>query len=140
MRKIKGIVGNNPHNTLLGSATRINEKIVEITTEYAPPEVYIDNTAKPYIDVFTLGMTMYVLLTRNLDRPDLQEVNDAYNCLQVGNYSCVKAKVDEARRNLSAWDPQVPDEVKQLLKSMLSPNPLSRPTAKEVSNYLSKII
>ena len=100
----------------------------------------MDDAAKPYIDVFALGITMYVMLTRNLDRPDLNEVNDAYDCLLRGDLSCVKAKVDEARLKLSAWNPAVPDEVKQLLKSMLSPDPLGRPTAKEVSDYLSKLV
>lgn len=123
----------------LGSAVRTGGKIRQVTVEYAPPEVYID-TAKPYVDVFSLGMTMYVLLTRSLDRPDIQDMEDAFDCFVRDNVNCVENKVLSARQKLSAWDPKVPEEVKHLVKMMTDPNPLKRPTASIVSDYLSKLI
>lgn len=123
----------------LGSAVRINGKISQLTPLYSPPEVY-DGVAKPYIDVFALGMTMYVLLTRKDDRPDLNEMNEAFDCYVNNDVNCVKAKVSASKSKLSSWDPNVPGAVKPLIRSMLSPDPLKRPTAKEVVEYLNRII
>jgi len=47
----------------LGSAVRVNGKINQVTPLYSPPEVYL-GVAKPSIDVFSPGATMYVLLNR----------------------------------------------------------------------------
>ncbi|WOE51552.1 serine/threonine-protein kinase [Sulfuracidifex metallicus] len=123
----------------LGSAVRINGKISQLTPLYSPPEVY-DGVAKPYIDVFALGMTMYVVLTRKDNRPDLNEINEAFDCYVKNDVNCVKAKVSASKSKLSSWDPNVPDAVKPLIRSMLSPDPLKRPTAKEVVEYLNRII
>ncbi|BDC17339.1 serine/threonine-protein kinase [Acidianus sp. HS-5] len=123
----------------LGSAMRIGSKITQLTVEYAPPEVYLD-TAKPYIDTFSLGITMYVLLTRKIDRPDLQEMNDAFSCFQKGDMNCVKEKVKVAQAKLKLWDPNVPSEVKQLMSAMINSNPLKRPASIEVSKYLKKVM
>ncbi len=123
----------------LGSALRVGNKITQLTVEYAPPEAFID-TAKPYIDTFSLGMTTYVLLTRKLDRPDLQEMNDAFNCLQKGDLNCVKSKVKLAQEKLRTWDPNVPSEVKPLLKAMMDPYPLKRPASLDVYKALSKLL
>ena len=122
----------------LGSAVRIGGKITQLTVEYAPPEAYTD-TAKPYLDIFALGITMYVLLTRKLDRPDLQDMNEAFDCYVNKDFNCVKDKVNTARYKLKGWDPNVPSEVKPLLKAMVDPEPLRRPTAKDVNNYLTKL-
>ncbi|BBG26018.1 protein kinase domain-containing protein [Sulfuracidifex tepidarius] len=122
----------------LGSAVRVTSKITQFTPEYAPPEVYVD-AARPFLDVFSLGVTMYVLLTRKIDRPDLQEMDDAFNCFQKNDMKCVKEKVKEAQDKLRGWDPSVPAEVKQLLKRMVDPEPLKRPTSLQVYEELRRI-
>ncbi|MEJ2773870.1 protein kinase domain-containing protein [Stygiolobus sp. CP859M] len=123
----------------LGSAVKVNGKINQVTPLYSPPEVYL-GVAKPSIDVFSLGMTMYVLLTRREDRPDLNDMEDAFNCYVKGDMNCVKLKVESSKAKLATWDPNVPDVVKPLLKGMLSPDPSKRVTTKEVVQYLSRLI
>ena len=123
----------------LGGAVRVNRNITQLTVEYAPPEAYLQ-PAKPYFDTFSLGMTLYVLLTKKLDRPDLQEMEEAFNCYQKGDMGCVRDKVYHAQQKLTQWDPKVPDEVKQLVKSLLSPDPLKRPTASDVVNFMKSLI
>ncbi|BCU68704.1 protein kinase domain-containing protein [Stygiolobus caldivivus] len=123
----------------LGSVVRVNGKVTQVTVEYASPEVYVE-TAKPYFDIFSLGMTMYVLLTRKLDRPDMSEMNDAFDCYQRKDLGCVRDRVRKAQEKLRNWDPNVPPEVKPLVKSMLSPEPVKRPTSLEVHKYLSNLV
>jgi hypothetical protein len=123
----------------LGSAVRVNSSIVQLTPMYSPPEVY-QSVARPTIDIFALGMTMYVLLTRKEDRPDLNEMEEAFDCYVKGDMNCVKLKVETAKAKLAKWTPNVPDAVKPLLTRMLSPDPSVRPTAKEVAEYLDRLI
>ena len=123
----------------LGSAVRVNSNIVQLTPQYSPPEVY-QSVAKPTIDIFALGMTMYVLLTRKEDRPDLNEMEEAFDCYVKGDMNCVKLKVETAKAKLAKWSPNVPDAVRPLLTRMLSPDPSVRPTAKEVAEYLDRLI
>jgi len=123
----------------LGSAVRVNSSIVQLTPVYSPPEVY-QSVAKPTIDIFALGMTMYVLLTGKEDRPDLNEMEEAFDCYVKGDMNCVKLKVEAAKAKLAKWTPNVPDAVKPLLTRMLSSDPSARPTAKEVAEYLDRLI
>jgi hypothetical protein len=123
----------------LGSAVRVNSSIVQLTPMYSPPEVY-QSAAKPTFDIFALGMTMYVLLTGKEDRPDLNEMEEAFDCYVKGDMNCVKLKVETAKAKLAKWTPNVPDAVRPLLTRMLSPDPSARPTAKEVAEYLDRLI
>jgi len=123
----------------LGSAVRVNSSIVQLTPMYSPPEVY-QSVAKFTFDIFALGMTMYVLLTRKEDRPDLNEMEEAFDCYVKGDVNCVKLKVETAKAKLAKWTLNVPDAVKPLLTQMLSPDPSVRPTAKEVAEYLDRLI
>ncbi|MCQ4367252.1 MAG: serine/threonine protein kinase, partial [Sulfolobales archaeon] len=123
----------------LGSAVRVNSSIVQLTPQYSPPEVY-EGVARPTIDIFALGMTMYVLLTRKEGRPDLNEMEEAFDCYVKGDMNCVKLKVETAKAKLAKWTPNVPDAVRPLLTRMLSPDPSVRPTAKEVAEYLDRLI
>lgn len=118
----------------LGSAVGINRKIRQLTVEYAPPEVFIES-AKPYFDIFALGMTAYVAITRKINRPDLQGMEDAFNCYTKGDMNCVSLKVAEARKKLYNWDPPVDD----IIKRMLSAEPQKRPTAKEIVEYIKRV-
>ena len=119
----------------LGSATRFGKEVSQVTVEYYPPEVFMSK-ASPSMDVFALGMTLYVLLTRKIDRPDLQVMNEAFDCYVNNDVSCVSKKVDEAKRLLASWDPQVQEPYRSLIKAMIDPNPANRPTALEVAKRL----
>jgi Serine/threonine protein kinase len=122
----------------LGSAVRINGKVKQITPEYSPPEVF-QEPAKPYFDIYALGMTAYVLLTRKMDRPDLNEMNNAIDCYIKRDTKCVRSEVDKARMKLMYWNVNVDPKIDPLLKSMLSIEPLRRPTAREVVDMIKKI-
>ena len=122
----------------LGSAVRINGKVKQITPEYSPPEVF-QEPAKPHFDIYALGMTAYVLLTRKMDRPDLNEMNNAIDCYIKRDTNCVRSEVDKARMKLMYWNVNVDPKIDPLLKSMLSIDPLRRPTAREVVDMIKKI-
>ncbi|MEJ2778821.1 hypothetical protein [Stygiolobus sp. RP850M] len=75
-----------------------------------------------------------------MDRPDLQEMNEAFNCYTKGNMNCVSLKVKEAENKLSNWQPNLPYEIRDFVMKMISIYPLARPTAREVHEYFSKLI
>ncbi|BBG26010.1 Serine/threonine-protein kinase PknD [Sulfuracidifex tepidarius] len=125
----------------LGSATRIGKDVGQLTLEYATPEQIVE-TASPKMDVFSLGMTIYVSLTRRVDRPDTEHMRKAFSLASKGMMKEARREVDEAKRCLSSWevgnggvgllrDP--------MLKRMLSPNPWDRPSMKEVTEWLSNL-
>ena len=120
----------------LGSAVRAGKDVMQVTPEYSPPEV-LTSKASPSMDVFALGITLYVLLTRKNDRPDIQVMNEAFDCYVNNDTNCVKRKVEEAKRLLASWDPQVPEPYKSLVKAMTNPDPAKRPTALDVGRWLA---
>ncbi|BAB67090.1 protein kinase domain-containing protein [Sulfurisphaera tokodaii] len=122
----------------LGGAVKVGSSVVQLTTEYAPLEAFTDK-AKPSFDVFSLGITLYVLLTGVIYRPDSREMEDAFNCYKVNDMNCVTRNVTIAKQKLALWDPNVPAEVKPLLKRMIDPDPLKRPTAKEVLDQITRL-
>jgi serine/threonine protein kinase len=75
-----------------------------------------------------------------VDRPDLQEMNEAFNCYTKGDMNCVSLKVNEAKNKLSNWQPNLPDEIRDFVMNMISINPSERPTAIEVHDYFSRLI
>nr|WP_240872375.1 serine/threonine-protein kinase [Acidianus infernus] len=89
----------------MGGAVRVGEKVIQFTPTYAPPEVFLYK-AMPVFDVFSLGMTLYVLLTRKIDRPDLQEMNEAFNDL---------SKVKVARDKLNAWSQNLDEVIRKAI-------------------------
>jgi hypothetical protein len=123
----------------LGSAVRVGKPVTQVTTLYAPPEVYLE-PARPTMDVFALGMTLYVLLTRKNDRPDLQVMEEAYDCYVKGDMNCVKVKVEEAKKLLASWDLQVNEPYKSLIKAMTYPDPRGRPAARDVAKWLNGVV
>ena len=121
----------------LGSAVRVNSPIPQTTIEYYPPEVFT-SPAKPSMDVFALGITLYKLLTMK-ERPDLQAIEKASDCYVNKDMDCVRQKVDEARRLLTSWDPEVPEPYKTLIKRMTDLDPMNRPTADKIKEELNKL-
>ncbi|MEJ2775393.1 serine/threonine-protein kinase, partial [Sulfolobaceae archaeon RB850M] len=130
----------------LGSAVKIGGSISQLTLEYAPPEqlenVIIGKGASPSMDIFALGMTMYVLLKGSIDRPDLDAMNYAFDYYSNGNTQYALQWLNYAKEQLKNWNftLEIEPEIKELLKKMLSPDPTERPTANEVANILSKYI
>jgi len=130
----------------LGSAVKIGGSISQLTLEYAPPEqlenVIIGKGASPSMDIFALGMTMYVLLKGSIDRPDLDAMNYAFDYYSNGNTQYALQWLNYAKEQLKNWNftLEIEPEIRELLKKMLSPNPTERPTANEVANILSKYI
>ena len=120
----------------LGSAVRAGNRLLQATPEYYPPEIFTD-TAKPSMDVFALGITLYRLLTRKV-RPDIQTMNVAFDCYINNDVNCVKQKVEESKRLLASWDPEVNEPYKSLIKKMTDPDLAKRPTADDVVKELSK--
>ena len=84
-------------------------------------------------------MTAYVLLTRKIDRPDLNEMKNATDCYIKRDTNCVRSEVNKARMKLMYWNVNVDPKIDPLLKSMLSIEPLRRPTAREVIDMIKKI-
>mgnify|MGYP001773153522 CR=1 FL=1 len=82
-------------------------------------------------------MTFHVLLTRKNDRPDLQVMNEAFDCYANGDTNCVRQKVEKAKRLLASWDPQGLEPYKYLVKTMTNPDPTKRPTALDVVRRLA---
>jgi serine/threonine protein kinase len=130
----------------LGSAVKIGGSISQLTLEYAPPEqlenVIIGKGASPSMDIFALGMTMYVLLKGSIDRPDLDAMNYAFDYYSNGNTQYALQWLNYAKEQLKNWNFTlgIEPEIEELMKKMLSPNPTERPTANEVANILSKYI
>lgn len=130
----------------LGSAVKIGGSISQLTLEYAPPEqlenVIIGKGASPSMDIFALGMTMYVLLKGNIDRPDLDAMNYAFDYYSYGNTQYALQWLNYGKEQLKNWNffLGIDPEIEELLKKMLSPNPTERPTANEVAYILSKYI
>ncbi|BCU68730.1 protein kinase domain-containing protein [Stygiolobus caldivivus] len=123
----------------LGGAVKVGSDIIQLTTAYAPPEALTDK-AEPSFDIFSLGIALYVLLTRKMDRPDLQEMEDAFNCYGVNDMTCVTRNVTTAKQKLALWGLNVPAEVEPLLKRMIDPDPLKRPAAREVLDQITKLV
>jgi len=64
--------------------------------------------ASPSFDIFSLGMTLHVLLTRKMDRPDLKEMEEVFN----GELSKVKI----AREKLNEWSENLEEIVKKAIR------------------------
>ena len=121
----------------LGSAIRTGRPVQQLTIEYSPPEAYLD-PATPTMDMFALGVTLYVLLTRKNDRPDLQAMNEAFDCYVNNDMDCVRTKVNEARSLLAAWDVNLPEPYRSVIKALTDPEPIKRPTSIDIMKMLRK--
>lgn len=130
----------------LGSAVRVGGKIKQITVEYAPPEQLEFSIkgigADPRMDVFSLGMTMYVALTGYNNRPDIKVLSEAVDLYNQGKIREALIYVENAKRLLSLdWmKVNVEPDVRAILKRLLSPDPLNRPSLNEFSSVLSRYI
>lgn len=130
----------------LGSAVRVGGKIKQITVEYAPPEQLEFSIrgigADPRIDVFSLGMTMYVALTGYNNRPDIKVLSDAVDLYNQGKIREALTYVHNAKRLLSYnWiNINAEPDVQAILRRALSPDPLNRPSLNEFVSVLIRYI
>ncbi|AHC52556.1 hypothetical protein SUSAZ_08020 [Sulfolobus acidocaldarius SUSAZ] len=128
----------------LDSMKRVGQSILEITPEYAPPEQlqahYTKEGARPTMDIFSLGITFYELLTRKKRQPNY--LVSALEALSKGNHDEAKKLINDDIIYLSTWniDSIDDDKIKDLIQRMVSPDPKSRPTAKEVVYELDDLL
>jgi serine/threonine protein kinase len=132
----------------LGSARKIGEKFAQFTPEFCPVDqieaLLKGEGAKPSMDIYSLGATMYTLLTRqSFNSKELITLfNDAITIYeQKGDYSAIIEKAKEEYRkyyeNLKIED--VKEELVNLIKDMVNPDPEKRPKIDKVLERLSKM-
>jgi serine/threonine protein kinase len=132
----------------LGSARKIGEKFAQFTPEFCPVDqieaLLKGEGAKPSMDIYSLGATMYTLLTRQSfnSKVLITLFNDAITIYeQKGDYSAIIEKAKEEYRkyyeNLKIED--VKEELVNLIKDMVNPDPEKRPKSDEVLERLSKM-
>ncbi|MFP3064799.1 MAG: protein kinase [Sulfolobus sp.] len=132
----------------LGSARKIGEKFAQFTPEFCPVDqieaLLKGEGARPSMDIYSLGATMYTLLTRqSFNSKELITLfNDAITIYeQKGDYSAIIEKAKEEYRkyyeNLKIED--VREELVNLIKDMVNPDPEKRPKIDEVLERLSKM-
>ncbi|MCH1771089.1 MULTISPECIES: protein kinase domain-containing protein [Metallosphaera] len=131
----------------LGSARRRGERITEYTAEYCPvdqvEDMLLGRGARPDMDVFALGATIYRLINgTSLNPPEVvREMDGAVDAfLRRGDF---RANLDRARRAYSAVHSSLRlsrfHEVEGLVKKMTDPDPTRRPSIQEVLNELNAI-
>lgn len=126
----------------LGSAVRVEGRVTQFTSEYAPGEQVLGEDAQPSMDVYALGASLYTMLTRTPIHS--QRLIEAMNNMTAGVNSNKTEKELE-----SAWDSFSPDFSKidakfsaviPVLKDMLARDPGRRPEAGSVANSLQKLV
>jgi len=135
--------------TDLGSARKIGERVLEYTPEYCSIdqiEAIIGlRGAHPSMDIYSLGATLYKMLTRkDFNPPELIRIFNEILVIyeQKGD---VKEMVNKAKEiYLEYYNnlviPDVEDDIVSLVKAMTNPKPEERPTAEEVYNRLKELL
>jgi serine/threonine-protein kinase len=124
-------VSENGHTTLLdlGFATSLTSprerEMLASSLAYAPPETFNPNVAfRAESDIYSLGITLYEMLTGELPFAEL-------NATDLAAAHLVKPP-PEARRIV----PQLPASVSRLVRRTLAKDPLRRPNAEELIDWL----
>ena len=114
----------------LGSAVRIGGKVGQFTSEYAPAEQVLGDSAASSMDVYALGATLYNMLTKI-------PVNSK-KLIEMMNATTVNAGSTRTTSDLkAAWNSFSPDfdriaklaPLVPVLKKMLDKDPRKRPSA-----------
>jgi protein kinase-like protein len=114
----------------LGSAVRIGGKVGQFTSEYAPAEQVLGDSAASSMDVYALGATLYNMLTKI-------PVNSK-KLIELMNATTTNSGSGRIASDLkSAWNSFNPDfdriaklsQVVPILKKMLDKDPHKRPSA-----------
>ena len=134
----------------LGSARKKGEKFIQYTPEYCPLDqviaLFTGKGAEYSMDIYSLGATLYTLLTRRPFNP--KEIVDAINdaeALYKANKDPLppleKAKEVYEKYHENLTLEEVGDKrLADLIKSMTDPDPQKRPSADEVYKRLGEII
>jgi serine/threonine protein kinase len=114
----------------LGSAVRIGGKVGQFTSEYAPAEQVLGDSAASSMDVYALGATLYNMLTKTpVNSKKLIELMNATTSNPGSGRTVSDLK--------SAWNSFNPDfdriaklaSTVPVLKKMLDKDPRKRPSA-----------
>jgi serine/threonine protein kinase len=126
----------------LGSAVRVEGRVIQFTSEYAPGEQVLGEDAQPSMDVYALGASLFTMLTRTPVH--------SFRLIEVMNNMTAGANAGKAEKELeSVWDSFSPDFAKidtkfsaiiPVLKSMLARDPGRRPEAGSVASSLQKLL
>ena len=126
----------------LGSAVRVEGRVIQFTSEYAPGEQVLGEDAQPSMDVYALGASLFTMLTRTPVH--------SFRLIEVMNNMTAGANPGKAEKELeSVWDSFSPDFAKidskfspivPVLKTMLARDPGRRPEAGSVASSLQKLL
>ncbi len=123
----------------LGSAVRIGGKVGQFTSEYAPAEQVMGDSAASSMDIYALGATMYNMLTKTpVNSKKLIELMNSTSSLGAGKAS------GDLRSAWNSFSPDFDRIVKltgsvPVLKKMLDKDPRHRPSAESVANSLREV-
>ena len=131
----------------LGSARKIGERVSQYTPEYCSIDqieaIVEGKGADPSMDIYSLGATLYKMLTRKDYNPPemIKIINEIPIILEQKGE--VKVMIDKAKEiYLKYYEelaiPDVEEDIASLIKSMTSPK--TRPTAEEVYNRLKQLL
>ncbi|BCU71023.1 protein kinase domain-containing protein [Stygiolobus caldivivus] len=134
----------------LGSARKRGERFIQYTPEYCPIDqveaLFKGEGAQFSMDIYSLGATLYTLLTRQPFNPRevVSQINDAellYKDNKDPLPSLQKAKEIYVKfHEAFTVEEPVDRRLVELIKSMTSPEPEKRPSALEVYKRLEEII
>ncbi|MCY0859360.1 MAG: serine/threonine-protein kinase [Sulfolobaceae archaeon] len=130
----------------LGSAKRIGEKVEQITPPYSSFDqfeaVLYNRGATPQMDVYSLGATIYTLLTREFANPTevIDYMNKALDAKINGSdftsyYTQAMQLLQKRTLKLNNLD----GELKDIISSMLSIDPKNRPNLRVIGKKMEKL-
>ncbi len=125
----------------LGSAVRTGGKVGQFTSEYAPGEQVLGSGAESTMDIYSLGATIYNMLTRT-------PVNSKKLIDTMNNMIREPGSGKAANELRSAWNSFTPDFTRidpkfssaiPVLKEMLAKDPRHRPPAGTIAGSLRNL-
>ncbi|WP_409366461.1 protein kinase domain-containing protein [Metallosphaera sp. D4-4] len=133
----------------LGASKKVGGVLDQYTAEYCPVDqvqaLLMRSGAHPRMDIYALGATGYKMLTGQILNPAevvklMDGAVDEY--LNRGNYSVL---IDQAFREYQKFYaglslPGVDPELANVIKAMVNPDPVRRPTAGQVATNLERIL
>ncbi|AOL16355.1 serine/threonine protein kinase [Sulfolobus sp. A20] len=120
----------------LGSAVRAGQKPFSYTPAYAPFDLIkasVHGGVSPTVDVYSLGATIYKLLTlSSLNSPEMIKAMEKYELNKDENL--LDYKLYDTRR-LNILKRYIDSDIANFIITMVDPDPSKRPTSKEVKEF-----